>query len=121
MVIIQHVSPSHELSDSAGSLLIRPAVLKSLHCFTNSCIECTRQRRLPVASAGNDLIITTKERRNEESCGVIGHSTFRTAVHVIGSSNMSYNCQTLFRGRTGGSGHETNLHEELVYNRIGIQ
>ena len=35
----QHVSPSHELSDSAGLLLSRPPVLKSLHWFTNSCVD----------------------------------------------------------------------------------
>ena len=35
----QHVSPSHELSDSAGLLLSCPAVLKSLHWFTKSCID----------------------------------------------------------------------------------
>ena len=35
----QHVSSSHELSDSAGLLLSRPVVLKSWHCFTNSCVN----------------------------------------------------------------------------------
>ena len=35
----QHVSPSHELSDSAGLLPIRPTVLKSLDWFTNNCVD----------------------------------------------------------------------------------
>jgi len=35
----QHVSPNHEHSDSAGLLLSRPTVLKSLHWFTNRCVD----------------------------------------------------------------------------------
>ena len=35
----QHISPSHELSVSIGLLLSRPAVLKSWHYFTNSCVD----------------------------------------------------------------------------------